>query len=179
MSLLGHKRFLVDQADPYFKPSRIAIAARVGIEIPQPWTPAIENAAALTGFYAGLPTTETLAAPHGGGHKEMRDEVDASIADQADKPRSYTEAIRRLMRPTLDRWLKEQIEKRQRERSHFSIIKCHSGLSRQINKKCRLRTATTENVRPRMASQLAEQRLGVLQDRRVEAFGEPAVDRRK
>jgi hypothetical protein len=27
---------------------------------------------ALTGFYAGLPTTEMLAAPHGGGHHALR-----------------------------------------------------------------------------------------------------------
>jgi len=38
----------------------------------------------------------------------MRAEVDAGIADQPDKPRSYPDAIRRLMRPTLDWWLKNK-----------------------------------------------------------------------
>jgi Putative transposase len=41
-------------------------------------------------------------------NKEVRTEVDAWIADQLDKPLSYPEAIRRLMRPTLDRWLKNK-----------------------------------------------------------------------
>jgi hypothetical protein len=41
-------------------------------------------------------------------NREMRAEVDAWIADQPDKPRSYPDAIRRLMRPTLDRWLKNK-----------------------------------------------------------------------